>query len=86
MANFIAHFAIQAEDLERARRFYERAFGWRFEAWGPPGYFKIHTGAEAVAGVTEGGLWDLQGNCEFLCLGGCRGSENNKGGPKPRRG
>ena len=35
------HFAINADDLPRARRFYERAFGWTFNAWGPPGFYMI---------------------------------------------
>ena len=56
MTSFIAHFAVQADDLERARRFYETVFGWRFEPWGPPGYFKVLTGTSRVAGITEGGL------------------------------
>ena len=34
----IAHFDVAADDVERARRFYERVFGWRFEAWGPPDF------------------------------------------------
>jgi uncharacterized protein len=45
MSNEVRHFAINADDLPRARRFYERVFGWRFEAWGPPGFFMINTGA-----------------------------------------
>jgi predicted enzyme related to lactoylglutathione lyase len=36
-----AHFAINADDIDRAQRFYERVFGWRFEAWGPPNFFQI---------------------------------------------
>ena len=36
MANHIAHFEIFASDVERARRFYEQVFGWRFEVGGPP--------------------------------------------------
>jgi predicted enzyme related to lactoylglutathione lyase len=31
VANDIRHFAINADDLARARRFYERVFGWKFE-------------------------------------------------------
>ncbi len=42
MPNVLAHFAIEADDVERARAFYELAFGWRFEAWGPPGFYLIH--------------------------------------------
>ena len=56
MANFVAHFAIQADDLDRARTFYTGVFGWRFEPWGPPGFFRVFTGPETEAGVTEGGL------------------------------
>jgi predicted enzyme related to lactoylglutathione lyase len=42
MANHISFFAITADDVERARAFYERAFGWTFEDWGPPGFYLIH--------------------------------------------
>ncbi|MBN1455621.1 MAG: VOC family protein [Methanomicrobia archaeon] len=40
----IVHFDIPAEDLERARRFYEHVFGWKIEQ--PPGpipYYLIET-------------------------------------------
>jgi predicted enzyme related to lactoylglutathione lyase len=49
--NNIAHFDIQADDVERARRFYERVFGWRFEAWGPPDFYLIHTGTGGDPGI-----------------------------------
>jgi predicted enzyme related to lactoylglutathione lyase len=51
----VVHFAIHAADLSRARRFYERVFGWRFEAWGPPDFFRIHTGTTGDPGI-EGAL------------------------------
>jgi predicted enzyme related to lactoylglutathione lyase len=38
-----------------ARRFYERVFGWRFEPWGPPGFYRIHTGPPDRPGI-EGAL------------------------------
>ncbi len=41
--NHLAHFAINADDVERAKRFYAAVFGWRFEAWGPPGFYMIKT-------------------------------------------
>jgi uncharacterized protein len=47
----VSHFAINADDLPRARRFYERVFGWRFEAWGPPGFFMIATGNKSDPGI-----------------------------------
>lgn len=48
MTNQLIHFAINAENTERGRRFYEQVFGWKFEAWGPPGFFKIDTGGGPV--------------------------------------
>lgn len=54
MANSIVHFEIFSSDVERARRFYERAFGWSFEASGPPGFHFITTGAEGDPGLTQG--------------------------------
>lgn len=47
MANFLAHFSINANDIDRARRFYQNVFGWKFQAYGPPGFFMIETGATA---------------------------------------
>lgn len=40
----ISHFAINAQDVDRARAFYESVFGWKFEAWGPPGFFLVDPG------------------------------------------
>ncbi len=42
MPNKLAHFAIEAEDVNRARLFYEKVFEWRFEPWGPPEFYLIH--------------------------------------------
>ncbi|HTG35762.1 MAG TPA: VOC family protein [Thermoanaerobaculia bacterium] len=61
-ANHVAHFAINADDLNRARHFYEKVFGWRFEAWGPPGFFQITTGA----GREPGPLGALQKRRELV--------------------
>ncbi len=41
MPNKIAHFAIEADDVNRARAFYEAVFGWTFEPWGPPDFYLI---------------------------------------------
>jgi hypothetical protein len=51
MPNPIAHFDIAANDVERARSFYEAAFGWRFEAWGPPDFYMVFTGTGEETGV-----------------------------------
>jgi uncharacterized protein len=32
----IVHFELPADDPARCMRFYERAFGWRFDKWDGP--------------------------------------------------
>jgi len=51
MANNLSFFSIHVDDLTRARKFYEGTFGWRFEPWGPPGFYLIHTGDEQNPGI-----------------------------------
>lgn len=41
MPNKLAHFAIEADDVDRAKAFYESVFGWTFNAWGPPDFYQI---------------------------------------------
>jgi len=50
MACNISFFGLHVDDVERARRFYEAVFGWRFEPWGPPGFYLIHTGEGGILG------------------------------------
>lgn len=47
----VRHFAINADDLPRARRFYSAVFGWTFDAWGPPGFYMINTGSADTPAV-----------------------------------
>lgn len=61
MPNDVAHFAIHATDCERARTFYERVFGWRFEPWGPPDFWRIETSPGAIAGALHGRREPLDG-------------------------
>jgi predicted enzyme related to lactoylglutathione lyase len=58
----VAHFAINADDVSRAKRFYERVFGWTITAWGPPNFYMVRTGGEADPGV----LGSIQGRRELL--------------------
>ena len=37
------HFAINADDVPRARAFYERVFGWEFTPWGPPDFYQTRS-------------------------------------------
>ena len=54
MANHIAHFELFASDVERARKFYEQVFAWRFEVGGPPDFYHIFTGPEVKQGICRG--------------------------------
>jgi hypothetical protein len=54
MANSVVHFEIFASDVERARKFYERVFGWRFDVAGPPDFYLIVTGPESDPGLKNG--------------------------------
>ena len=62
MPNNVKHFAVHADDVDRARTFYEKAFGWQFTAWGPPGFFLIRTGTDDEPGVQGA----LQGRREVV--------------------
>ena len=44
------------DDLPRARRFYEKVFGWTFQAWGPPGFYMISTGLAPATPLLQGSL------------------------------
>ena len=53
MPNDVAHFAIHADDCRRAKRFYETVFGWTFEPWGPPDFWRIKTSPGAIHGALQ---------------------------------
>jgi len=52
--NTLAHFSINANDVERARAFYAAVFGWKFQAWGPPGFYQIDAPGSPVLGALQG--------------------------------
>jgi len=48
----IVHFELPAEDPERAKKFYEKVFGWKIVKWeGPVEYWLITTGEEDEPGI-----------------------------------
>jgi predicted enzyme related to lactoylglutathione lyase len=47
----VSHFDVHADDLPRARRFYETVFDWKFNPWGPPDFFLIEMGKEDDPGI-----------------------------------
>ncbi|MEO1084383.1 MAG: VOC family protein [Acidobacteriota bacterium] len=53
MPNPVAHFAIHADDCERAKQFYTSTFGWTFEPWGPPEFWRIHTEPGGISGALQ---------------------------------
>lgn len=71
MPNPVAFFAIHADDVARARAFYEAVFGWRFEPWGPPDFYLIETGEEGDSAPSGA----LHGRMEPLTGTGMRGFE-----------
>lgn len=65
MPDTLRHFAINCDNVERARAFYEEVFGWKFQPWGPPGFFNssspgvmaaIQPRRELVPGVRMTGM------------------------------
>lgn len=58
--NKVQHFEIPADDMGRARKFYESVFGWTTAEWPMPGggppYVGLHTGP-----VDEKNMWKEPG-------------------------
>jgi predicted enzyme related to lactoylglutathione lyase len=50
-AQNVNHFAIECDDVERAKGFYEAVFGWAIKPWGPPNYYHIATGTPEKPGI-----------------------------------
>ena len=47
------HFAINADQVARARLFYEKVFGWTFTPWGPPGFYQINNAGAGLLGALQ---------------------------------
>lgn len=50
----VVHFEINADDLERAKKFYENAFDWKIEKWEGGDYWIIQAGEESEEGINGG--------------------------------
>jgi predicted enzyme related to lactoylglutathione lyase len=59
MPNSPTHFEIPADDVPRAKAFYEKTFGWKIKAYqmppGAPEYFSVMTRKKGEPGI-DGGL------------------------------
>lgn len=47
------HFAVNADDVSRAKQFYEDVFGWAFNPWGPPGYYQVRNAGAGLIGALQ---------------------------------
>lgn len=54
MTATLRHFAINADDVPRARAFYEGVFGWTFTPWGPPGFYQTRSAGNGLMGALQG--------------------------------
>jgi len=59
MANRVMHFEIQADNIDRAKKFYERTFGWSIEKMmsadeGGMDYWGLKTGPDGTPGINGG--------------------------------
>ena len=52
--NVMRWFAINADDVQRAKAFYERVFGWTFEPWGPPNFYVVRDAGATFNGGLQG--------------------------------
>ena len=52
----VAHFAINADDVDRALKFYGKIFGWKFDAYGPPGFYMVNEGSAKTTVALRGSL------------------------------
>lgn len=50
----VTHFEIHAENLARARIFYEKVFGWEITQWENDEYWMISTGDDKEKGINGG--------------------------------
>ena len=54
MSNSIVHFEIPADDLKRAKKFYEKAFGWKITDPWKMDYFIVETKQKGEDGINGG--------------------------------
>lgn len=54
MPNSIVHFEIPADDVQRAKKFYEKAFGWKISDPWKMDYFFVETKQKGEDGINGG--------------------------------
>jgi predicted enzyme related to lactoylglutathione lyase len=53
MPGTFRHFAVNADDISRAKQFYEHVFGWTFDPWGPPDFYQIKNAGDGLLGALQ---------------------------------
>lgn len=63
----VSHFEINAEEPERAAKFYREVFGWQIEKWkGPIDYWLIKTGPDDEPGINGGLMKRMEPNATTI--------------------
>src|SRR5258706_3420051 len=75
MANRVVHFEIEAQDIERAKKFYTNAFGWEMDQMGGDygNYVVVKTGDPMEPMGINGGIYQTGGKKEvnaYRCVVG----------------
>lgn len=53
MPSILRHFALNADDVQRAKSFYETVFGWTFTPYGPPNFYQIVNAGDGLIGALQ---------------------------------
>jgi uncharacterized protein len=53
MSAILRHFAINADNVQRAKTFYEKVFGWTFNPWGPPDFYQVRNAGSGLLGALQ---------------------------------
>jgi len=66
MGNAVVHFEIPADDVERAKRFYKKAFGWKISDPHKMNYFFVETRKKGEEGINGGLMQRKMPNQPFM--------------------
>jgi uncharacterized protein len=66
MGNAVVHFEIPADDVERAKRFYKKAFGWKISDPYKMNYFFVETRQKGEEGINGGLMQRKMPNQPFM--------------------
>ena len=59
----LAHFSINADDLPVTQAFYSAVFGWKYHAYGPPGFYMVQTTPDGVTPAPMVGSVQVRSLC-----------------------